>query len=330
MPTCLIGLGANLGNRRETLQRAVELLGERDGVRRLRVSRWYETRPAGGPADQPPYVNGAATIETALAPRALLAALCQIENQLGRRRHGRWQARPIDLDLLLYDDHVEQSVSLVVPHPRMAWRRFVLEPAAEIAGSMVHPTIGWSVARLLNHLDTTPPYVAVTGTVGSANARFARRVADASSADLLCGPSQPSHARFPADVPGTELCIALEWLRRRARLLAPPERRWSQPRRCAVSDFWFGESPALAACRLSAGELALWFRRWRRLEPRVVRPRLIVLVDVRTARRHVGAPLRRALARRLGRSDVGPVLRVADPRSRDALDDVAAAIQAMA
>jgi len=320
MPTCLIGLGANLGDRQETLRRAVELLARQRSIRVLQVSRWHETRPACPPrggAEQPAYLNGAATIETTLAPRAVLTVLHDVETQLGRRREHRWEPRPIDLDLLLYEDHVEQSAPLVVPHPRMAWRRFVLEPAAQIAPSMVHPVIGWSIARLLGHLNTTPPYVAVTGTAGAENACFVRRIAEARTVDVLVD------ARgFPADSSGRELAAALECLRRRARALSAGDPRWS--RRWTVSDFWFDESRAWALSGPATSRPSCILRLWRRLEPRVVRPRLVVWLDVPARRR-----LRQAIQRQLRRTDVGPVLRIVDPRSSDALDEVIAAIEAM-
>jgi 2-amino-4-hydroxy-6-hydroxymethyldihydropteridine diphosphokinase len=322
MPTCLIGLGANLGNRRETLDRAVELLGQQSGVRLLRVSRWQETRPAGPPvggAEQPLYLNGAATIETSLAPSALLAVLQAIEHDLGRRRRQRWEARPVDLDLLLYDDRVERSDSLVVPHPRMAWRRFVLEPASQIAPSMTHPVIGWTIARLLEHLNSSPRYVAVTGAASPENTRFVRCVARACPVDLLL--DAPRRAANPS---GPRPAVALECLRRRARALAVGNPRWPQPPRYTVSDFWFDETRALALSRIAECEPSRVFRLWRRLKPRVASPRLIVWLDV-------PAPtgLRRDFQRQLHRRDVGPVLRIEDPQSPEALDEVVAAIQAM-
>ncbi len=359
MPTCLIGLGANLGNRPAALQRAVALLERHREVRLLRVSQWRQTKPAGGPAGQPTYLNGAATVETSLGPQALLAVLQDIENQLGRRRQQRWEPRSVDLDLLLYGNHVERSSSLMVPHPRMAWRRFVLEPASEIAQSMVHPVIGWDMARLLAHLNMTPPYLAITGVVGSENTVFARRVVEACSVDglfeeykTMVWPSgifgrRNTLRRFEADPSGGELSGELECLRWRARLLAADFPRWSRPKHPMVSDFWFGESRALGPCRLACFGQSLFFRLSRRLEPRVVRPRLVVFLDIsarqvhrrieqqdrpwkRSLRMAAVKQWQRALDRGLRRADVGPVLRIADPRSEESLEEVVAAIQAMA
>ncbi len=147
MPVCLIGLGSNEGNRQATLDAAVAELARQPQITIAAVSSWCETAPIGGPPQQARFLNGALRAETSLEPHALLSCLQRIENRLGRQRAERWGPRTIDLDLLLYDKLVLDTPSLVLPHPRMAWRRFVLKPAAEVAGAMLHPTIGWTVAR---------------------------------------------------------------------------------------------------------------------------------------------------------------------------------------
>ena len=103
MTVAYVGLGANLGAREETLRRAVELLAAADGVDVLAVSQLRETEPV-GVVDQPPFLNGAVAIETALAPRDLLDLLLEIERSLGRVREERWGPRTIDLDLLVYGE----------------------------------------------------------------------------------------------------------------------------------------------------------------------------------------------------------------------------------
>ena len=111
--------------------------------------------------------------------------------------------------------------TLVLPHPRMAWRRFVLEPAAEVAGAMLHPTIRWTIARLLEHLNSARPYVAITGPIAAGKTQLAERLAAAISARLLV--EQPDWARldaFYADPAGHGWQTELEFLRQRARLLA--------------------------------------------------------------------------------------------------------------
>ncbi len=152
MPRALIALGSNLGDRKRLLDAAVQRLAATAGVQSVRASSWHETRAIGGPANQPPFLNGAAVLETSLSPVSLLEALERIEQDLGRTRSQRWEPRTIDLDLLLFDVVVVRTPKLTLPHPRMATRHFVLEPAAEVAPALVHPAIGWSVAQLRDHL----------------------------------------------------------------------------------------------------------------------------------------------------------------------------------
>ncbi len=151
MTVAYVGLGANLGHREETLRRAVELLGEADGVDVLAVSQLRETEPV-GVVDQPPFLNGAVAIETALAPRDLLDLLLEIERSLGRVREERWGPRTIDLDLLVYGDEVVDEPGLRVPHPHLHERRFALEPLAELAPELDVPGRG-QVSALLTALD---------------------------------------------------------------------------------------------------------------------------------------------------------------------------------
>ena len=127
-----VGLGANLGDREATIRRAVELLDAEPGVRLVAVSTLRET-PPWGVEEQPPFLNGACSVETDLAPLELLDRLLEIERSLGRTRDGaRWGPRAIDLDLLLYGDERVDDARLVVPHPRLCERRFALEPLVEL------------------------------------------------------------------------------------------------------------------------------------------------------------------------------------------------------
>ena len=152
MPRAYVGLGANLGKREETLDRAIELLREAKGVAVVAVSQLRETDPVGVP-EQPPFLNGAAAVETTLSPRELLDALLGIERELGRVRDGtRWGPRKIDLDLLLYADDVVVEPGLRVPHPRLHERRFALEPLADLDPELRIPGRG-RVSDLLAHLD---------------------------------------------------------------------------------------------------------------------------------------------------------------------------------
>lgn len=161
MARCLIALGSNLNDRAAALDAAVDALRREPGVAVVAHSRWHETAPVGGPADQPPFLNGAATLDTDLSPWKLLELLHAIEAQAGRVRAEHWGPRQLDLDLLLYDERVIDSRDLVLPHPRMSFRRFVLEPACEIAADMRHPLCGITLAELLATLDRYPRWMAL-------------------------------------------------------------------------------------------------------------------------------------------------------------------------
>ena len=126
-----LGLGANLGDRLASLQRAVDLLVEVPGLRVLRSSRVYETEPVGGP-DQSDYLNAVLEVDTTLGPGDLLAAGRAVEDSMGRVHQERWGPRPIDVDLLTYGDRTIDEPGLQVPHPRMHERGFVLVPLAEL------------------------------------------------------------------------------------------------------------------------------------------------------------------------------------------------------
>jgi 2-amino-4-hydroxy-6-hydroxymethyldihydropteridine diphosphokinase len=138
-----VALGANLGDREESIRRAVELLGA------TRVSTVIETEPWGY-ADQPRFLNAVAELETDESPRELLDRLLEIERDLGRTREGpRYGPRTIDLDLLVYGDEERDEPGLVVPHPRLHERAFVLEPLAELAPELRHPRTRQTVREML-------------------------------------------------------------------------------------------------------------------------------------------------------------------------------------
>jgi 2-amino-4-hydroxy-6-hydroxymethyldihydropteridine diphosphokinase len=376
MASCLIGLGSNLGDRRANLEAAVARLRQHAALRVLSVSQWRETAPVGGPAGQSPFLNGATLVETSLAPHDVLAALQQIEDRLGRRRAAQWGPRSIDLDLLLYEQAVLDAPALVLPHPRMAWRRFVLEPAAEVAGAMLHPTTGWSVARLLEHLNAATPYVAVAGAIGAGKTELAARLADVvgagradfQSADAGRTRTAPGEERglarpagvhlisetidmeqlgaFYADPAAHAWATELRFLAQRTRLLAADAPAWTVPPALTVSDFWFDQSLAFARAWLAPGQFAEFRRAWEESRQRVVRPKLIVLLDAPAAelRRQIGRRarpcergltmeqldrIRQAILAQAAEPDQGPILRLANVACDAALAETLAAVQAM-
>jgi len=157
--TAYLGAGARDGDRAENLSRAVARLEDR-GMRVLRASSIWETGPVDLPGERTVF-NAALEIATSLGPRGLLEACLEIERALGRRRAGDPGGspdpgpRPIDLDLLIYDAVILDEPGLVLPHPRMCTRAFVLAPLAEIAPDLIHPERGLTIAELLARCDTS-------------------------------------------------------------------------------------------------------------------------------------------------------------------------------
>jgi 2-amino-4-hydroxy-6-hydroxymethyldihydropteridine diphosphokinase len=142
MALAYVGLGSNLGKREQTIHRALELLQDEGRLEVAAVSALRETDPVGY-EQQPRFLNGVAAIRTDLDPRALLRRLQAVELELGRDRSGpRFGPRTIDLDLLLYGDEEIDEPDLVVPHPRLSERRFVLEPLAELDSGLEVPGAG--------------------------------------------------------------------------------------------------------------------------------------------------------------------------------------------
>lgn len=127
-----IGLGSNLGDRVAFLQNAVAGLPDV-----VRVSSVYETSPVGGPEGQDPYLNCVVELQTELSPEALLARGQELEHEAGRERRVQWEARTLDVDVLLYGDEHIVSEQLTVPHPRMWERKFVTAPLQELAPELV-------------------------------------------------------------------------------------------------------------------------------------------------------------------------------------------------
>ena len=152
MHTAYIGIGSNLGERDVTIRDALELLAADPELEVEAVSSIRETDPV-GVVDQPRFLNAAIRLVTELAPHPLLERLLAVEQQLGRVRSGeRYGPRTIDLDLLLYGDEIVDEPGLRVPHPRLAERRFVLEPLAELDPGLVVPGLG-PIQALLSELE---------------------------------------------------------------------------------------------------------------------------------------------------------------------------------
>jgi len=152
MPRTLISLGANLGNVRESMRSAKRLLTDSFGDSNLVFSHLYRTPAVGGPSGQCDFLNAVAAIQTDRSVWEVWETIQAIESALGRQRQHRWEARRIDVDLILYDQQRIWTPHLKVPHPRMCMRTFVVVPALEIVPEWIEPVTGWNVIKLHQHL----------------------------------------------------------------------------------------------------------------------------------------------------------------------------------
>jgi len=152
MHSVYLGLGSNLGDRAANLRQAAKALTPKATV--LAKSAAYET-PPWGVKDQPAFLNMAVKVAPELTPMELRDYVKGIEVALGRERSYHWGPRVIDIDILFYDDLIMDEPELVIPHPRLHERGFVLVPLESIAGDFVHPVLGRSIRELLQHVDTS-------------------------------------------------------------------------------------------------------------------------------------------------------------------------------
>ncbi len=150
--TVFIGVGSNLGDRKKTIESAQQIFSKSSGVRFIRSAPLYETEPVDGPP-QGLYLNTVWEAETSLQSREFLDLVLQIESKLGRNRKEKNEPRTIDLDILFFDDEIIEEPNLVVPHPRLHERWFVLKPLWDLRADFVHPIFKKSICELLDQVN---------------------------------------------------------------------------------------------------------------------------------------------------------------------------------
>ena len=178
---CVISFGSNLGDRRDLVAAAAKRLSESDLILAedaLQTSRLFETPPIGGPGGQEPFLNAIGVFQTASPARVVLDHLQELEHELGRERRRRWDARSIDLDVVLHGKLVGGTTGLVVPHPRYTARQFVLQPACDVAAHFRDPRFGWTIQELSDHLAADAPSLALVSGSKQTRELLCRRLAD--------------------------------------------------------------------------------------------------------------------------------------------------------
>lgn len=225
-------MGANLGEPAGTLRSALDALAGHPEIELVAASSFLETKPIGGPVGQGTFLNACATIRTDRSPQETIRTLLEIEASLGRTRRTRWEARKLDLDLLLYGEAICREQGVEIPHPRMASRRFVLDPAAEIAAGMLHPITGWTIGAMARSLRDARNVAMLTGLPGGNRSRIVQDLAGRSDETIAVqaalGPPDDDDEQRQQTV--------------RDAFAAAAQGAHSVPPQVVVLDFWPGES----------------------------------------------------------------------------------------
>ena len=320
MTNSLIAFGANLGNRTESLDQACQRLSTHEQVTVVARSRHYQTSPIGGPAGQEQFLNAAILIDTSLSPQQLLVLLQRIETELGRDRQQRWDQRPIDLDLLLYDTLTLDEDQLQIPHPHMAFRRFVLEPAVEIAPTLIHPNNGWTIQQLYEHLNTAKNYLALIGPPGSGKTDAARNVCERLGGHLALTPDLPPTSERVEEIETLVIEQRLRQLEAVAERIMPATENGTAPT-FAISDFWLNQSYAYVQETLEQQAQEQFLAHWETTVSQALQPKLRVLLEPAEGQTELSKLAQQPLQ--------GPLLRLTDCRPQAVVEEVSAAVLSM-
>ena len=280
--TVYIGLGSNLGDRQENIENVLKILSETEGIELVRKAEMIETIPLAG-QEQPGYLNTVAELKTSLTARELLKKTGDIEASMGRTRKVRWAPRTIDIDLLLFADEIIKRSGLIVPHPQMHLRTFVLKGLCELNGELKHPVMKVSVVELLNRLngrdfiprEDRPQLVCVAGVIGVGKTTLADKLSKLLNCPLLREPYDKNP--FMPDVYAGRKELALDsqlfFLTHRVEQLNQEALKQG---RIYVTDYVFDKEIIYALLLLNEQQLELYNKLYDKLKPAVSRPVLVI------------------------------------------------------
>ena len=280
--TAYIGLGSNLGTPEENLNAALTALGSHLQIQDVHASSFYETEPLGR-LIQPQFLNAAAKLTTTLSHRQLFELLQQTETSQGRERGEHWGPRTIDLDLLFYDDHVINEPDLIVPHPQLHLRSFVLKGLCELSPDLSHPQMGCTVSELYERLSGQnfsydpgrPQLISIAGNIGVGKTTLATKLADRLEAKFV--PEKYDDNPYLPDVYDghSELALDSELF-----FLASGASQLTASRLKAgkryVSDYVFDKAMIYASTWLKGGDYGTYLKHYESVKEAVAAPVLVI------------------------------------------------------
>jgi len=280
--TAYIGLGSNLGDRKAYIDKAVKILAQTEKIKVSKISDIIETDPLGR-TDQPKYLNAVAKIKTSYSAEDLHSKLIDIENSLERTRDVKWSPRTIDLDLLLFGTETINSPNLIVPHPQMHLRSFVLKGLCRLNPHLEHPVLKESVSRLADRLNgadfaidpAAPQLVSIAGIIGVGKTTLTKKLSKPLHCQQLLEPydENPFLPQVYAGKKQLALDSQLFFLTARAEQLNPDCLKTG---RLAVSDYIFNKELIYANRLLDSRQLTLYQDIYLPFSSKVAQPVLVI------------------------------------------------------
>jgi len=280
-----LGLGGNLGERRNLVTSAIAMLRQISELKVNRTSELVETSPLANMA-QPNYINAVAEITTSLSPQELLAKTAEVEKLLGRAEHDRWASRRIDIDLLLFDERIIQTDRLIVPHPQMHLRSFVLKSLSELKPDLVHPALNEPVSALADRLNgcdfaldaSAAQIVSIAGNIGAGKTTLAKKLGRAFGCKVFFEPYD-TNPFMPAVYEGKkELALdsQLYFLTSRLEQL---NKKNAEQGRLIITDYVFEKERIYARQLLTEEQLQVYDKLYRCVAAMVAPPVLVIFLD---------------------------------------------------